>query len=206
MRRIVLSAILALLLCINLDAANWTKVIARAERSIVRITADVKNDKGEDAEKVCTGFTINEKKGYVLSAAHCLGPNSLFVDDILAVVTFVDQEHDLLVITNLGDSHPALKYRRKPVQAGLPALALGFGYGEYDVISKIAHIANPAFEGPDGDVWLMFDSGYVHGMSGGPVLDMDGRVMGTVQRTDDVTGAGRPLAVMLELTGKFWER
>lgn len=203
--RILCTLLLALLLCINLDAANWVTVIAKAERSIVRVTADVTDDKGQEMEKVCTGFSINEKKGYILTAAHCLGPNSMFVDDVRATITFTDQEHDFLVLTNLGESHSALKARRKSIQAGLPAVAIGYGYGEYTPLAKVAHIANPWFV-VEEEPWMMFDNGYVHGMSGGPVLDMDGRVIGVIQRTDDVTGTGRPLAVVLELTGQFWEK
>lgn len=204
MRRSIVSAVLALLLCVNLTAANWVKVIARADQSLSRISTPFIDENGDEASYICTGFSINEKKGYVLTAAHCYHGESMFVDEMPAIVTFVDQRYDLLVLTVLGEAYPALKPRHRIAAKGLPVVAVGYGYGKMASIAKVAHIGNPWFQiGPEP--WFVVDTGYVGGMSGGPVLDGDGLVVGTIQRTDDVTGAGRPLAVVLELTGKFWQ-
>lgn len=212
--RVVASFLLSLLLCLPVSAHNWAPVIAQVERSIVRVTAEEAIEDDVDGGilfKTCTGFTINKKQNYVLTAAHCLGDeNSLKVDDMPSFVVKADYLLDLAIAVNLATpGRPSLKPSRKVAMKGLPVAALGFGYGEEALTSKTGAIMAPRFVWSVSPLrtYFLTDFSLIGGMSGGPIVDSDGRVMSINQKTDPTTstGLGRPLYVLRGFAGGFWD-
>lgn len=129
----------------------------------------------QDSEGACSGFVVDASKGWVLTAAHCLGGDNLTVDQ---VPSYPIRQNDMLALI-------AIEPQTKPpldigdgVKLGEPVNSYGWAYGQFlTLLSR--HVAGFV----KGDVIL--DNPIVAGMSGGPVLNQEGKVVGINQASTD---------------------
>lgn len=215
---VVLAFLLALpsIMC----ARDWADTAAKVERSVVRLTdreimVDALTGEPHHVTGVCTGFSINETYSYFFTAYHCLNNGTttdLTIDGIPARLLYANQELDIAVITaNLHK--PAIHARAKALRKGEQIATLGHGYGLADTLFRAGYVANPSLDlsasrefGPEFvGHWLMFDTSYIAGMSGGPVFDLDGKVVGVVQRADGQSGFGVNMSTILGATAFYWK-
>lgn len=206
-RIILCSFLMNVYLLLNVQAYDWSTTLARVEESIVRVNADFIDDDGDEAMKTCTGFIINQRENYVLTAHHCLG-EQVRVDGMMSYIVKDSDRLDLTILVNLASpGRPALKPSSKQLRRGLPVAALGYGHAQASLTSKTGAIMAPAFtwHGFPG-VYFLVDFGLVSGMSGGPMVDAEGRVVSINQQTDPdtMTGLGRPLSVLREFAKGYW--
>jgi S1-C subfamily serine protease len=214
MKAIVALTLAFLLLPVSACAQSWADVVGRVDPSLARIefTAVVPTWFGgtQEVKASCTAFSINEQYGYFMTAAHCLNngtTETLTLDGFPARLLYREVMLDLAVIA--ADLHkPAMVPSAAVLRKGDEIATLGYGYGLHDSLFRAGHVANPLvdlaqFELPN--LWLAFDNGYIGGMSGGPVFDRDGYVVGLVQLSDEYSGFGITIATILEETSAFWE-
>jgi S1-C subfamily serine protease len=200
----------------GLSAHDWSMVTERVEQSLVRITHRPASSKGQH---VCAGFVIHELKGYVLTAEHChryttqdengekverINPY-IQVDGTPSYVVRAWPDADLMVVALTPATKPSLDYRRKPIRKGLPVAALGHAYALMTSTLLVGVVAVPEANWDKDGLWLTVDRHSIGGMSGGPLFDEEGRVLGIMQMTDDRTYTSRPLAQILALSKKFWD-
>lgn len=179
------------------DPSALTQRIDRASASIVRITGTktVETFLGP-AERpyVCTGFVIAPAR--VATAAHCLG-TALRVDgvppvELLATSAFYD-----LALLRVETTKPILPIRPTAIRRFERVIGLGYGYGwtrlttTFHRVMLVNHLIDP--ELPPG---LVVQAGYIGGMSGGPVIDAKGYLVGMVQRSNAQIGYGVGLDIL----------
>jgi Trypsin-like serine proteases, typically periplasmic, contain C-terminal PDZ domain len=211
MNRILgLVALFSFFVLTPLYASDWVTASEHVEPSMVRITFPCMVEEG--GTHTCAGFVIGDR--FVLTAYHCVlepigdervAPPAIFLDGVKASILQAWPEEDLVVLAYEG-SKPPLDYRRKGIRKGLPVAALGFAYGLPTSTLLTGMIASPAADWGQGGTWLTIDRPLVKGMSGGPIFDEDGRVMGISQQTDPLTGFSRELSTILKRTKKYWNR
>jgi len=210
MRRILVSLLLALTLILPVAAApSWEAVTRRVTPSIGRValtilpTEDTPMLKGD-----CTAFAIDDVRHFYLTAQHCQG-DTMEVDGKPAGVVFVDDKLDLLVLRVPEGRHRALK-SGQPVVRGTDVAAFGYAFGWTDLFVKVGVVAVPdlriALFGHRSLTVVSF--AFIEGMSGGPVVDAEGRVVSIVQASHSNGQAGQGLALpaLLGATGAFWGR
>lgn len=149
-------------------------LVADVQRSIVQLVYQI------DAETAygCTGFVVNSSKGLALTAKHCLPPGDqpLVVD---GDVTEVVKENGTLALIKVKPmSKPPLAIRTKPLIPAETVVALGYGGGQFIALTRTI-AATFIMQGVPGHVAL--DGPLVHGMSGGPIVDLDRKVVGINQ-------------------------
>lgn len=219
--------ILALLLAVFLLTAqtadstfSWPGIAARVEKSLARVTFPVVVGIALDvetgdwgpwiAEGVCTAFSINQKAGYFQSDYHCVAEpdylDGMRIDGQPLTVVYANPALDLAVFQ--ADLHkPALKRSKKKLEPGMNIATYGFGYGgtlplfRAGVIAQLNYDLGPSY-GPAH--WLTFDQPFIGGMSGGPVFDLDGKVVGIVQLGDAESGYALPIETLFAHTGGYW--
>lgn len=202
-----LSLTITLLLAATLLAAapNWTKVAERANASTYRLSYPVPDK--DDTQAVCSGFSINQRLGYVLTGYHCLG-DGLTADGQPTFNLWGDEGSDLAVIVLTVPAKPALHPAPRNADFGQPVLAWGYGFGTFAPILRVGVVSNPEMFVPGLPMkWMMFDGGLIEGMSGGPMLDAHSRVVSIVQRTQEETGTGlgHTIDTIWNYTGRYWE-
>lgn len=191
---------------------DWNKATRIVKDSTVRLTfpVELKNPStGETIQlaAVCSGFVINTQLEYVMSANHCWGPG-VTVDGKAADVMFWDKDADVLVLRVEGLEKKALKPSTKPLTIGMPIAAFGYARGSKFPTLRVGVISAVDAVFPAWDLtgtWLVIDTPYIGGMSGGPVYDISGHIVGIVQRASEAEGIGRSISDLLQLTQKFWE-
>lgn len=157
----------------------------KVRNSVVRIS--MLKDDGE--QHSCTGFVVAPM--IILTANHCDG-NPITFDGIPAVSKIKgDNYYDLAVYRAAILAKPPVKFRDTPVIYGEPVTAIGFGYG-WDIALVLPQtVVIPSYAVDDNaPVGIIVQGGYVGGMSGGPVFDKNGEVVGIVQRAVEKTGYG----------------
>lgn len=159
---------------------------------------------GDVLRAICTGFTIDAVREYVLTAQHCNG-DKLTVDGKKAFVVWEHEAEDLMVLRVEKLERAALHASKKTLSTGLPLAALGYGYGLSEPLLRVGHIASSAqaLPGLTGD-WLIASISYIGGMSGGPVFDDQGAIIGIVQMSDPYVGIGRRIDRVLKVTSDYW--
>lgn len=181
---------------------SWETVASRMAGSVVRVESTV----GEETA-ICTAFSINEAKHYFMTATHCAGIE-MKLDGVEADtdrIILEDVEADIMIVAAKDLDRPALVLAKRDVRVGQPIAALGYAWG----------MALPAFRtgvasilgliGPwDEQRYTVADFAFIGGMSGGPVVDQNGRVVSIVQLGTDGAGMGRTLDVLRKLTGEYW--
>lgn len=167
-----------------------TKMVDQVSSSVVRITgeADEMTMFGpEHVHYICSGEVIAPNR--VLTAAHCVGENMLS-DGVKAVALKIDKKTDLALLVTLTDK-PALTFRNEdPIRfESLTAVGYAFGMEKLTALSVRVLIVSVA---PFDDMvpGILVQPGYVGGMSGGPVVDADGVMVGIIQASADGIGYG----------------
>ncbi len=175
----LLAASLLSLSLLGVHSESYTEMVDRVTSSIVRITS---------SDGSCTGFVIETH--LVLTADHCLGED-MEADKQPATVVSADEGTDLLLLFVPTLAKPALAFEDVPVTRFemLTAIGYGFGWTQPTVIRATVMLVSQA---PDEGVapGIVVQGGYIHGMSGGPVVDDNGKVVSIAQQVSEGTGYG----------------
>lgn len=204
--RQVLITVLALLSFIPvLHADAWTSVVKKAQNAVVYI---------EQKEGSCTGFVINKKESYVMTAAHCAPDDIqdiLWVDHVRGTIIALDTKKDLMVVKvpDMDPSHQILSLAEHNPDIRQDVMSVGYGYGLERPFFKTAHVADTAVMLPNlgsNGPFIGVDAAFTPGQSGGPILDASGNVVAIVQRGDSGTlGIGVGAETIKERMGRFFE-
>ena len=191
---------------------DFSSLISRTERSLLRLElapVDVVNPlTGEETARrpVCTGFVIDSARHYALTATHCVATPYLDANGKQAHTIWFNAELDLAVI-EIQQTLPALSAHFGTVSRGQQTWVLGFGYGQSRPIFRQAYVSEYEIRyGLEPDVWITLDRSFVGGLSGSPILDTSGAVVGIALQSDGLSGWGRPISAILRETQQFWER
>ncbi len=165
---------------------TYTQVVEKAQTSVLHILGSVTDDDGNVGHYSCTGFAIAKRR--VLTAAHCNGKD-MTADGIHAILLKADVQSDLMLL-EVGTGRKPMTFRDTPVVRFEELTAIGYGYGWHYLTVLTVHpiLVDVTVEGMAPGMFVQ--GGYIGGMSGGPVIDMDGYVVGIVQRTSEGVGYG----------------
>lgn len=144
----------------------------------------------------CTGFVVDATRGWVLTAKHCINPDAnggTFVGGELRRILRSDAFFALIEIPRMAQ--PPLTIRAKRPSIGEPVVTLGYGFGILTLLSGIVAAFN------DDD--LAIDVGLIPGMSGGPIVDAYGEVVGLNQHNMVLNGGNLGVGYGVEKMWKF---
>lgn len=189
----VLATILAFVILISSSAmaakiTSPSETITQALRSVGHVKGEQKDDDDEVHHYGCSAFAVASRK--FLTAAHCVG-DKLTVDGIVAKEIKVDEEKDLAILL-VDDTRPPLTLRDRPLSFYEVAYGLGYGYSWAHPTVTFHRALMFKYGPPDTSIYpgTWYQGGFIGGMSGGPIVDESGQVVGVVQRSNDVTGYG----------------
>ena len=222
MRRFIASLTLFALLVLStpvLHARDWSAVVRKVHAATVHITFPMQALNPFTGEIInldasCSGFVINKAKGYVMTAHHCL--NNGTTDELKIVdapagpmwLVFADESIDLAIISVPKiKGWDALKPSQTAIRQGQEIGAFGYANGWHRPIFRAGYVAStsldlgfPDFPGQ----WAVFDGVFVGGMSGGPIFNVKGEVVGVVQIGTEELGMWRPFSVIYKASKAYW--
>ena len=206
MRRAAIFVMLFLLIAGGAGAFEWASVAKKVQKSLVSLSTS-------QGVIYCSGFVIDDKRDFVMTAAHCVEAQQvltygLVVDRKNAWVVWQDDEADLAVLHAPANNRPELKMGKHPVP-GQDVAAFGYGYGLKGLgMFRSGEVSGTDIEFPDEPemvgLWVLYNFSFVGGMSGGPVTDVYGRMVGIVQRGNNAIGLGRSVRDIYSATKDFW--
>lgn len=141
---------------------------------VLRAIVQIQLPEGESTG-ICTGFIVDAARGWALTAKHCVPTDPKAEILVNGEASAVIKTSDTLAIvrTNIMTT-PPLEIRQKDLQLGEAVKSFGFGRGKMVVFGRgVAAI----LDGKD----IALDGPLLEGMSGGPVVDADGKVVGINQ-------------------------
>lgn len=173
---------LFLLLPSGMGASDFTANTTPFVRSVTRSIVKVEFGNLEAEHAVCTGFVTSSSKGEALTAQHCLPDNGeiLYVDGKESKLIRADDKFALIEVPKM--TKPPLEISQEEALIGSEVFTFGYGWGYLDVFHRWV----AAFRGHD----LMMDGSLAHGMSGGPVVNLQGEVVALNQMGNDVVSLG----------------
>jgi S1-C subfamily serine protease len=205
MARVLLTLLLFIVSFSNVFAVSpWAPVVDKIRESVVFLEA---LDAGDTPTGFCTGFVIDTKKAYVLTAAHCDGPKVL-VNGTTSYRVFKDARKDLMVLrASVANDLPAIALADKDPSIGDQVGSYGFGMAMEKPIFRMAHVSVKDLQieelsGP----FLMVDAGFIGGQSGGPVFNEMGQLVAIVQRGNLGLGLGIGAEVIKDRVGRYFQK
>lgn len=200
MKRTLLTLILLTAFIPVISASAWNTVAEKTEKSLAFI---VVADRG-----FCSGFVINEKEDYVMTANHCFGEDvegkDLLVDNSPAKLVAKDAKRDLLVLYVKGIDKPALHLAKADPKVGDEMASYGFGYALSKPLFRVTHVS--AVDPEEAPKTILTDTDFIPGQSGGPVVDGDGNVVMIVQAGDGHgLGIGVGADTIRKSMGRYFE-
>jgi S1-C subfamily serine protease len=198
--KIIVTAIMVLAVANTAGATDWSANAEKLAKSVVYI---------ETADGSCTGFVINSdaknEKDYILTAAHCDGAE-LFADGSTARVIYKDIKKDLMVLETEDTGRPALRLAKSNPKQGEELASMGFGYGFEHPMLRVTHASEVDTRIDEGGPFILTDTSFVFGQSGGPTVNAAGEVAMMVQRRTDAVGFGVGAEVMRSKVGRYCEK
>ena len=205
MKRLI-ATVVAAIFCLTplsiLGASKWTPIADRLAESVVFIELFA----GTQAQGSCTGFIIDSTKHLVLTAAHC-DAEKILANGTVTYKMFKDERKDLLVLRANNIDGPEIALASNSLERGDEVASMGYGYGLEDPMFRVGHVSNirMEIEGLSGP-FVLIDSSFVPGMSGGPVVNDKGELVLIVQRTGEGFGIGVDSTVMRDKVGKYFSK
>ena len=202
MTRAVATLFAFLLATLPTIASDWSKVAERLQKSTFELQS-------YEGDTYCSGWVIDNKRDYAMTAEHCVVAFAFpIVDGIEATIEWQDPLLDAAVLHVPGIDRPDLPVG-KPIKVGEEIGMFGFArevgfYGHF----RVGHVSavNAAVDGVPGP-WIVTDQPVIGGMSGGPAVNWDGKVVSMNQRSDrKLSAIGRPIAEIYAATKKFWRK
>ncbi len=182
----------------------WREVYNRVAQSAVFL---------DSPHTTCTAISISEQRGMFLTAAHCTSEqvDGYTLDGQPATVVWVDRKLDLAVLASQGARRRAIAPRHDSLVVGEEVALYGHGLGMHEARLRIGNVSvlsilvvGPHGETPSGP-YLMIDTAALPGMSGGPLVDLDGRLVGVVQISSYVESGVADMKVVMKATRAYWE-
>lgn len=181
------------------SASDWSEQAVSLRHS----TAQVVLYEDSEVAGYCSAFSINDPKDYFLSAAHCFG-SYMTVAGNNAYPIYVDRDSDLMVVVVPDSGNVPALSPASEVRSGEETAAFGYGYAFSQPMLRFGPLSIVDLE-YEHEHFSIFGFTFVGGMSGGPVVDRDGKVVSIVQQGNEYIGMGRTLGEILSKTAKFWE-
>ncbi len=176
----VVSAMLAFLLTLSLMFAGISaarvpltrqQVVSRTLISLVRIG-------DENGHTRCSGVVVDGLRGWVLTAEHCVR-GTFTVNGRES--SLIGSNEMLTMVQIEPRSLPGISLDNDKLIVGVSEVyAFGYGYGQLMVYARIV---------AGLDSMIVINGGLTPGMSGGPMVDVEGELVGINQDTDALTGA-----------------
>lgn len=194
--RLVLAYIVAALISIGCYGGvrsintNPTRVIDRASASVLRI-----NGIEDGLSYTCTGFVVAPQ--LVLTAEHCIGEKMLADGQPVTVLRESEKKTDLALLAVPTTKQPLI-LRESDLKRFDVVHGIGYAMG-MDYLTVSFSRVNAVNRSPDRDDMLpglIVMPGYMGGMSGGPVIDEDGLVVGMCQQSNKGVGYGVGTLIM----------
>ena len=177
-------ALLAILLALFLRSEPLSAALS-FERHLSSITYLVENEGVQ-----CTTWSINERQGLWITAAHCavietedgdIYARTLFLRTKPVTVVRFDLSSDLALLK--ADVHrPGLRLGWLPA-AGDAATVYGYPLGIPAPVALFVHVANPWYPYEGWPQAMLFSGHGWPGHSGSPIFDRRGRVISVCQAT-----------------------
>ena len=158
---------------------------------------------------LCTAFAVAPR--VYLSAAHCVAdistPTTILIDRRPVMVEKIDVARDLIRLVAYYLDKPPLTIRTAPLVLEERIFSLGYGYGWGSPIGfshRVLLVNYPIPADAEDTIWpgTIVSGGFVGGMSGGPLWDSAGDVVGMVQRSTPQVGYGVNAATLLEFVAE----
>lgn len=183
MHKIVIAPLLAVLgLFQPSNSTSYIQFVDTVSASIVHVT-------GEAGK--CTGEIIAQDR--VLTAGHCY-QNPIYSDGEIATVIRNDPAVDLMLLKVPTGKRPTLVLQDASVEPYTLLVAFGYAYGIPKLTVFPVLVLFPKFPAP----WnrnhtkpgIVVQPSYIGGMSGGPVVNSAGEMVGIIQQGDGHVGYG----------------
>lgn len=114
-----------------------------------------------------------------------------------------DHVHDLTAIWTNPSTDPSLRISKTSVRLGQPLASVGYGGGSTTPFFTFNVVSNPRMTihvGPFAINGMIMYGGFVNGMSGGPILNQAGEVVGVVKATGPPHGMYQDIGVGIPLS------
>jgi serine protease Do len=197
--RTIVTLILSIVTLVPVSAQDWASVISDTLKSVVYIETD---------DGSCTGFIVDTKRKYVMTAAHCISKD-IWLDRVEGRLVSKETRRDLAIyeVKELDPAKPALRLADDDPEVGQEVVSLGYGMGLERPMARKAMVSDTRVEitGIDG-AFIGLDSAFIGGQSGGPVVNSKGEVVMIVQRASGTMGIGVAASVIREKMGRFWAK
>lgn len=203
MKRFLVSLVLLCAFLVPMSAASeWTAVAAKVRKSIVYLTGPSGS---------CTAWVSDQKKDYVITAAHCdQAKDSILIDGLPAKVVAKDIKKDLMALEVKGLDKPALHLAKDNPKIGDEIASYGFGMALERPFFRIAHVSDDGLFIPYdgiGGPFILTDANFIGGQSGCPAFDLSGNVVMIVQMgSNQGFGLGVGAETIKDKMGRFFEQ
>ena len=187
------------------QAVDWTRIVPSVRLATVPIQCSLHQ------RITCSAFSIDRAQGHYLTASHCLHipqAEEEEEEDVPQIdgqdleILYEDVDLDLAVV-KITSRRPALKIRPNPVGLGTRVAVLGFARGRPTPSFRTA-VVSILDLADNGSPFVGFDNALVGGMSGGPVVDYAGKVVGVATSSKAQTGYSLTPQFIYEHTKQFW--
>ncbi len=163
------------------------------ERVVTQLS-DIDYFLSEDKGGHCTGVQVGIR--WILTAEHCLPPQDSSVDVTANgnVVRIIKRDASLdlaLLETSESTTVPIMEIRKSPPRLGEEIAAVGLGMApgsDAEIVPPLVLRRSIARIGSNGYIYT--DGTFIGGMSGGPVVDAEGKLIGLVRQGWDKLNIG----------------